>query len=136
MVDVLSQKQRSYCMSRIRSKNTSPEVMLRKCIFRMGLRYRVKTSLIGKPDIVFTKKRVVVFIDGCFWHGCPLHSKSPSTNIEYWSKKLSRNIERDGLVTSELIAQGWYVLRIWEHEIKINIEQCVQKIQDILSERE
>ena len=135
MVDVLTPKQRAFCMSRIRSSNTSPEMMLRKCIFRAGLRYRVKSKLIGKPDIVFPKEKVVVFIDGCFWHGCTLHSKPPSTNQDYWRNKIAMNITRDSKITKELEATGWAVIRLWEHDVKADVDKCKQNVINVFLKR-
>lgn len=135
MADVLTPKQRTFCMSRIRSKNTSPEVMLRKHIFKAGFRYKIRSNLVGKPDIVFSKEKVVIFVDGCFWHGCSIHSKLPSTNTEYWSNKIMNNQNRDNRVTKELEAIGWLVIRFWEHDVKTNIDSCVNKIKSVLIER-
>ena len=109
---------RSQQMARIRGRNTSPELILRQELWRAGLRYRlhVKTPG-GRPDLVFTKSRVAVFIDGCFWHGCPEHYVRPRTKDEFWSAKLRENVERDAKQTAELEQQGWRVCRFWEHEV-------------------
>ena len=84
--DVLTPSQRSYCMSRIRAQHTAPEMRLRAALFDLGLRYRLKSTLPGRPDIVFHRSRVVVFVDGCFWHCCPDHSTKPRTNAAFWRK--------------------------------------------------
>ena len=128
MTDVLTPSQRSYCMSRIRSKNTGPELKLRRTLFRNGLRYKVKSLLAGKPDIVFSRARVVIFVDGCFWHGCPDHSRKPRTNAEYWGPKIEKNISKDAKVTLSLVRDGWFVIRLWEHQIKDDVEGCAFKI--------
>lgn len=124
--------QRSRCMARIRSKNTGPELTLRKELWRLGLRYRLHHNVFGKPDLVFMSARVAVFVDGCFWHGCPSHSSIPKTNPFFWKKKISQNIHRDKKVNERLSSEGWTVLRFWEHEIKRNIEQVICKVVDTL----
>ena len=129
MTDVLTPEQRKRNMSRIRGKNTSPEMKLRKMLWESGLRgYRVHYKLPGKPDIVFTRKKVVVFVDGCFWHKCPVCFRPPETNAEFWNEKLQKNVERDLKVTKELEDLGWTVLRFWEHEVKKTPEDVVARI--------
>ncbi|MGC2456698.1 MAG: very short patch repair endonuclease [Gallionellaceae bacterium] len=128
MADVLSKAQRSYCMSRIRGKDTWPELLLRKSLWAKGLRYKLKSKLPGKPDIVFPKKKIVIFVDGCFWHGCPVHSQRPATNARIWEEKLNKNIQRDQKVNGELAELGWVVLRFWEHEIKQELPAVTAKI--------
>ena len=129
MTDVLTPEQRRKNMSRIRGKNTSPEMKLRKMLWESGLRgYRVHYKLPGKPDIVFTRKKVVVFVDGCFWHKCPVCFRPPETNAEFWDEKLQKNVERDLKVTKELEDLGWTVLRFWEHEVKKTPEDVVARI--------
>lgn len=117
MTDVMAPMQRSRCMSRIRSENTKPEIALRRLLFASGLRFRTKLKLPGKPDIVFTRAKLAVFIDGCFWHGCAEHGTRPKSNSAYWNAKLDRNRERDLAVTTKLVAEGWQVLRYWEHQV-------------------
>ena len=129
MTDVLTPEQRRKNMSRIRGKNTSPEMKLRKMLWESGIRgYRVHYKLPGKPDIVFTRKKVVVFVDGCFWHKCPVCFRPPETNAEFWNDKLQKNVERDLKVTKELEDLGWTVLRFWEHEVKKTPEDVVARI--------
>ena len=119
MTDVLTPKQRSYNMSMIRAKNTKPEITLRKLISASGLRgYKLRYRLIGKPDIVFPRRKTIVFIDGCFWHKCPKCFIEPATNKRFWKKKIESNVKRDKIVNAELRKKGWRVLRIWEHEIR------------------
>jgi DNA mismatch endonuclease, patch repair protein len=107
-------------MARQRRKDTAPEMALRRALHARGFRYRVNTPLPGMPrrraDLVFPAKRVAVFVDGCFWHGCPDHRTMPVTNAEWWLVKLQRNIERDRETDDFLEAQGWCVVRVWEHE--------------------
>lgn len=128
MVDSLTPAQRKHCMSRVRGKNTGPEILLRKALWRSGLRYRLNSKLPGKPDLVFVAPRVIVFVDGCFWHGCPIHGTKPQTNRAFWEKKLKRNIERDREVDLELASHGWKVLRFWTHEIKGDLDMVIDQV--------
>jgi DNA mismatch endonuclease (patch repair protein) len=116
-------------MSRIRSTDTKPELALRKRLFAKGMRFRTRLKLAGKPDIAFTRARLAVFIDGCFWHGCPLHGTSPKSNSDYWNAKLQRNRERDRAIDAALAADGWEVVRYWEHEIKEDVGRVADEIQ-------
>jgi DNA mismatch endonuclease (patch repair protein) len=104
-----------------RRRDTAPERALRSALHATGLRYRcdLRIDLPGgrvRPDIAFTRKRIAVFVDGCFWHCCPVHGRAPSVNTSYWSPKLARNRERDLENTKALEAAGWQVVRIWEHQ--------------------
>ena len=129
MTDVLTQEQRKFNMSRIQGKNTGPEVKLRKLLYSKGIRgYRIHYKLPGKPDIVFTKKKIAIFIDGCFWHKCPVCFQEPETRKEFWMKKIQSNIDRDKKVDEKLKNDGWTVIRIWEHEIRKEPENAVKKI--------
>jgi len=99
---------------------SKPEIVLRSVLHREGLRFRKNLLLRAgsvkvRPDIVFTKRRLAVFVDGCFWHCCPIHGNVPQSNREYWRSKLARNVERDKEVTRALVDCGWSVIRIWEH---------------------
>ena len=106
-------------MSRQARRDTAPEVALRKELHRRGMRFRVDRPIPGLPrrraDVVFTKARVAVFVDGCFWHSCPEHATQPASNAEWWRAKLTRNVERDRETDERLHAEGWTVLRFWEH---------------------
>lgn len=130
MTDVMSTAQRSKLMSRIQGRNTVPDINLRHAAWALGLRYRLHMR-IGKtkPDLVFPGAKVVVFVDGCFWHCCPLHCVMPKNNREFWQMKLGRNVQRDAEDTQALTAAGWRVLRFWEHEIKASAETCVRMIK-------
>lgn len=102
-------------------RDTKPEVALRSLLHRRGLRFRKDLPIrlperIVRPDIVFTRQRLAIFVDGCFWHCCPIHGTSPKANTGYWTPKLQRNVDRDRAVNKQLEAAGWTVLRIWEHE--------------------
>jgi len=133
MTDVLTSAQRQLNMSRIRAKNTGPEVKFRKFLWAEGIRgYRIHYKLPGKPDIVFTKKKIAVFIDGCFWHKCPICFQEPETRNEFWMKKIQSNIDRDKRVNEQLKKEGWKVIRIWEHEIRKEPEKVIKKIIKIL----
>lgn len=116
----LTPQQRSKIMSAIRSKgNASTELRFVAILKNARITgWRRHQNLPGKPDFVFRSERVAVFIDGCFWHCCPLCSKPPTQNKSYWGPKLKRNRERDALVLEELRARGWKVIRIWEHELE------------------
>ena len=120
-MDVHSKEVRSYNMSRIKGKNTKPEILLRKSLYSKGFRYRINdNSLPGSPDIVLKKYKTVIFVHGCFWHmheGCR-YFKYPSTNSDWWKEKLNRNKERDERNIKELEKRGYKVIIVWECEIK------------------
>lgn len=102
-----------------RGRDTEPELAVRRLLHAAGLRYRVDFAPLGgrrRADIVFTSRKIAVYIDGCFWHGCPQHATFPRRNAHYWLPKLARNIERDRETDALLVAQGWRVIRFWEHE--------------------
>ena len=101
--------------------DTGPERRLRSLLHRRGLRFRKDMTIRydgtwTRPDVVFTRARVVVYVDGCFWHGCPEHGTRPTNNADYWTAKLARNVERDRQATAALTQAGWTVTRAWEHE--------------------
>ena len=139
MADVFDKTQRSAVMSKVRSSgNKSTELRLIKLFTSAGITgWRRKYPVIGKPDFVFPKQRVAVFVDGCFWHGHDCRNTRPSDNAEYWKKKRERNIQRDIEVTKTFQKRGWTVLRIWECELRkahsdntldricFTLEQCV-----------
>ncbi len=134
-MDVHDKATRSFNMSRIRSRDTKPEIRLRKYLSGCGLRgYRLNSKLPGKPDIVFSRQRVAVFIDGCFWHGCPScgDGRAPLSNTDYWNAKRAANQARDQRRTRELEQTGWTVLRMWEHEVMKKTEECVLRIERAL----
>lgn len=135
MADNHTKEARSYNMSRIRSENTSPEEAVRKFLFSKGLRYRKNDKRYpGHPDIVLPKFKIVVFINGCFWHmheNCD-YFKMPETNQDYWIPKLMRNKQRDAENIRLLESQGWTVIVVWECELKKKIK--LQKLEDIYTE--
>ena len=107
-------------MSAVRVKNTGPELLVRRVLYRNGYRYRLHApDLPGRPDIVFLKWRAVIFVHGCFWHGhtCP-HGNPPSSNVDFWCEKIDKNRQRDGRVQRKLRKDGWKVLTVWECETK------------------
>lgn len=104
-----------------RRRDTKPEILIRRALHSKGLRYRIDFPLRFedsrvRPDIVFTRRRVAVFVDGCFWHGCPQHYIPPRSNAEFWAEKIHHNVDRDLRDTAALAQHGWTVVRIWEHE--------------------
>ena len=119
MADVFSKSKRSEVMSQIRSRgNQATELALAKLFRRHKITgWRRNQKVFGKPDFIFPKHKLAVFVDGCFWHGCPKHGTQPKGNAAFWRKKISRNQIRDRLVTRTLRKAGWRVLRIWEHEL-------------------
>ena len=112
-----------------RRRDTGPELAIRRMLFARGLRYRVdwrpSKSSRSRADIAFTKARVLIFVDGCFWHGCPEHATYPRTNSEYWLPKLRRNKERDVETTMLLQKEDWSVLRFWEHEDPAEVVRAI-----------
>jgi DNA mismatch endonuclease (patch repair protein) len=132
MADVFSKSKRSEVMSRIRAHgNKATELALISFLRLYGITgWRRRQPLFGKPDFVFRKQKVAVFVDGCFWHGCPKHGTRPKSNAAFWNDKIHRNITRDRLVNATLRAEGWQVLRIWEHDLlKKNAKRLKTKLQ-------
>ena len=119
-----------------RSRDTRPELLIRRALHARGFRFRVdlrpEPTLRTRADIVFTRRRIAVYIDGCFWHGCPLHATTPKSNESYWLPKLARNAERDAQSTASLEERGWLVLRFWEHE---SVDAVVARIAEMLPAR-
>ena len=133
MTDRITKEQRSKNMSHIRSKDTSIELKVRKYLFSLGYRYRVNyKELPGKPDIVFTKKKIAIFIHGCYWHGHNCNSRYAhisKSNTNYWNTKIQRNQERDKRNIEQLEKDGWKVIVLWECEIKENFEEIKTKLE-------
>lgn len=129
MPDIFSRDVRSKIMSSIRSKNTKPELVIRRMLWSKGKRYRVHDpTVLGKPDITNRKRRIAVFIDGCFWHGCNRCYVEPKTNTEFWRAKIAANRKRRHLVRSALKNQKWTVLEFWQHDIDNNPERVTNII--------
>jgi len=119
MADIFTRKKRSWLMSQVRSRgNKSTEIKFAKLLRKQGIvGWRRNQKVLGNPDFVFPKSRVAVFIDGCFWHGCPKHGEIPATNRSFWKKKIEQNAARDRLVSDKLRRHGWHVYRFWEHDL-------------------
>jgi len=129
-MDKYDRATRSRVMSRIRARNTKPELRLRRLLWESGVRgYRLHSRLPGSPDIVFTKLHIAVFVDGCFWHSCTkCRIPVPASNRRYWTEKLARNVERDRKTRRKLRRTGWKVLRFWEHQITKSGESCAERV--------
>lgn len=125
---------RSRNMAAIKRKDTKPERAIRSLLHAAGKRYRVDVRLPlegtrPRPDILFTRARVAIFVDGCFWHCCPAHGRKPGVNLAYWGPKLERNVARDRAADEALDKAGWTVVRVWEHE---EPEEAANRILDVL----
>lgn len=124
---------RSENMARILAADTSPERRLRRALWHTGLRYRVQYAIKRiRTDLAFPRERVAVFVDGCFWHGCPDHYVRPRSRAGFWSEKLRQNVERDRRQTLELEASGWRVCRFWEHEVHEELPAVVDEVERAL----
>lgn len=136
MADV-SPEVRSRIMAAIRGTNTQPEVALRKCLWAMGVRgYRLHARGIpGRPDLYFPALQVAVFVDGCFWHGCPDHYRRPRQNVEFWRAKYLRNRRRDRKVNRLLESEGYTVLRFWEHDLTASLERVARQVRRTVTQR-
>ncbi len=122
-------KQRSKTMSKIRGKNSAPELMLRKALWAKDIRFRIhRKDLPGRPDLVIDKYSLAIFVDGDFWHGYQWTVRKPKTNQGFWIPKIERNMQRDREVNEQLSSMGYTVMRFWEHEIKSNLMVCVNQI--------
>ena len=117
MPDTLTKEQRSYCMSRIKSKHTNPEIILKNELKLHKFVYHSKNTF-GNPDFINRESKIVIFVDGCFWHKCLIHCKEPKSNKRYWLPKLERNVIRDREIDISYKKAGWRVIRIWEHELR------------------
>jgi len=133
-MDTFNSEQRSAIMRAIKSSDTRLEIAIRSALWKGGLRYRKKSSLPGKPDMTFIGAKTVVFIDSCFWHGCPDHCRMPKSNAEYWTKKIRNNRERDLKINKKYQEIGWIVIRVWEHQLNEDFEKLIRKIDRIIRE--
>lgn len=133
MPDKFSKETRSKIMSSIRGKNTKPELVVRGMLWSKGVRYRIHNKKIfGTPDISIKKKKLAIFVDGCFWHGCRKCYKEPKTNTGFWRKKLEYNKQRRIKVRQGLKGKGWNVLEFWEHQVKNEPQKILEKISSLL----
>jgi len=128
-MDNLTPEQRKKNMSNIKSKDTLPERLVEVYLKRKKIYVSRKyNNIIGKPDFIFRRKKVLLFVDSDFWHGHPKRCIMPKSNQEYWNKKILRNRERDKIVNKQLRQEGWTVIRVWEYDIKKNVEQALRKV--------
>jgi len=135
MADIVSRETRSRMMQNIGPVSRLEDRISRR-LWSLGLRYRRNVKgLVGKPDIAIKKYKVVIFIDSCFWHSCPIHQVMPKSNEEFWRKKFEDNRRRDDEVNRHYESLGWDVLRVWEHEFREDFESAVMKIHGFVAER-
>lgn len=136
--DVVSVEKRSEIMSKVRSKDTIPEILVRQELWRRGLRYRKNCNkIVGKPDVCFIKKKIAIFIDSEFWHGKRYLEEGflPKSNVSFWKEKFERNAERDKVVTESLLKDGWKVLRFWEKDVRKDVQAIVDEIERAFEKR-
>ena len=135
MTDVFSKAKRSEIMSQVKGRgNKRTELALIKILREHRIiGWRRHQHVFGKPDFIFPRLKIALFVDGCFWHACPVHATQPRQNHAFWQKKLSSNKARDNKVNRSLRMQGWRVLRIWEHELAGKPPSCVRKLLRVLS---
>jgi DNA mismatch endonuclease (patch repair protein) len=139
MVDTITSERRSWNMSRIRARDTGPELRLRSLLHRAGFRFRLHAKkLPGRPDIVLPKYRTAIFVHGCFWHrhsGCR-NATTPSTRAEFWQDKFDSNVRRDARNRADLEAVGWTVMTVWECELKADAEEVVRRVASELRRKD
>lgn len=135
MADNLTAEQRKRSMSRIRARDTGPEILLRKALWATGVRgYRTHVPAVaGRPDICWQGRRIAVFVDGAFWHGHPSAFRAGKSG-GYWDVKIARNIARDRATDERLRSEGWTVLRFWDFEVRKDIDRCIRDILAALSQ--
>lgn len=137
MTDTLTREHRSWNMSRIKGRDTGPELLLRSCLHRAGFRFRLHAKdLPGRPDIVLPKYRSIIFVHGCFWHrhaGCK-NATTPTTRREFWQDKFDGNVSRDQRNCAQLTAIGWNVLTVWECELEVDAGDVVSRLANKLRE--
>lgn len=131
MADIFTKEKRSEIMRKVRNKDTNIELILRKELFRKGYRFRVRNSLVGKPDIIFPRQKVAIFCDGDFWHGRNYQKEKKNYKL-FWIEKIQINIQRDVKVNKKLKKEGWQVIRFWKSQILKNPENCVKEIEVVL----
>lgn len=133
MADKISKEDRSKNMRAVRSKNTLMENKVSTELWKRGYRFRRNVKdLEGKPDIAIKKYKVAIFLDSCFWHGCSIHGEIPKTNVEFWTKKINRNKQRDLEVDRYYQNLGWKTLRIWEHDVKKDFNSVIEEISEFI----
>lgn len=136
MTDRITKEQRSQVMKSIKGQSLL-ENEVSKALWHKGVRFRKNVrSLFGNPDISIKKYKIVIFIDSCFWHACPIHGNTPKSNTDFWKDKLKRNKERDLEVSAYYNDKGWSVIRIWEHELKDDFDGVIEKLIQVIQEKE
>ncbi len=137
MADIFTKQKRSEVMSAIRSRgNKNTEIKLIKILRSGGAKgWRRHPKMIGNPDFIFPKEKVAIFVDGCFWHSCPMHGRKPTSNLSYWFPKLMRTKKRDESASKALRSAGWRVLRIWEHELGNDRRILLRVRRTLISDR-
>lgn len=134
MSDKITSEQRSKVMSKIKSKSKLEDLVAHE-LFRRGIRYRRNNrQLLGKPDISISKYKIVIFIDSCFWHSCPVHGTRPKSNVDFWNKKLNRNVEKAIEVNRFYESNNWHILRVWEHDIKGDFDNTIDRIMEFIND--
>ena len=134
MSDKITSEQRSKVMSKIKSKSKLEDLVAHE-LFRRGIRYRRNNKrLLGKPDISISKYKIVIFIDSCFWHSCPVHGTRPKSNVDFWNKKLNRNVEKAIEVNRFYESNNWHILRVWEHDIKGDFDNTIDRIMEFIND--
>ena len=134
MPDRITSEQRSKVMSKIKSKSKLEDLVAHE-LFRRGVRYRRNNKrLLGKPDISISKYKIVIFIDSCFWHSCPVHGTRPKSNVDFWNKKLNRNVEKAIEVNKFYESNNWNILRVWEHDIKGDFDNTIDRIMEFIND--
>jgi DNA mismatch endonuclease (patch repair protein) len=128
MADNLSKKTRSYIMSQIRGKWTKQEKLLHNHLKGRKIRHKMHPKMAGNPDVIIPDKKIAIFLDGCFWHGCPRCYRQPTSNVKYWKNKIETNRKKDKKASILLRRQGWKVMRIWEHDMKKSIPNQIARI--------
>ncbi len=131
MTDIFTEEKRSELMRKVRNRNTNIELLLRRALFKKGYRFRLRSKLFGKPDVVFTSQKLAIFCDGDFWHGKNFR-KERKNYKEFWVNKIKTNIRRDKLVNKTLRSEGWTVLRFWKTDILKSLKKCVEIIESTI----
>jgi len=132
MTDVFTKEKRSWIMSRIRSKDTKIENLLAKEMRKAKIKFKRYPKIYGSPDFLVKNSNMVVFVDGCFWHKCPIHYREPKSKKEFWIPKIKENVERDKEVNKKLRKEGYRIIRFWEHEVNKNIKSVVSKVNSMV----
>ena len=133
MADIFTKKKRSEIMSMVKNKDSKIEVKFREALWKVGFRYRKNaTKYFGKPDLIFKKRKIVIFIDSCFWHGCKKHGSMPKTRKVFWEAKIENNKQRDKDVSDHYKKLRWKVFRVWEHDIKKDRQKIIDRIKSEL----